>query len=87
VFPRLAHQVVVPTAEELDRLPFEFALPALVLLEDRFRRRAEGAVVEEVDIGVEEEEIAQTGRVVTHGVALAPIDAGLKTPRSTYEAP
>ena len=45
--------------EEGDGLPFQLPLPALVLLEDGFRAGAEGAVIEEVDVGIEEEEIAE----------------------------
>jgi hypothetical protein len=45
--------------EKVDGLALELALPRLVALEDRPRARAEGAVVEERDLGVEEELAAE----------------------------
>ena len=55
----LGHQALEAAAEELDRLAFELALPALVGLEDGARAGAERPVVEENHVRAEEEEIAE----------------------------
>ena len=52
------HQIVEAAAQEFHRLPFQFALPALILVEDRARTRAERAVIEKDDVGIEQKEIA-----------------------------
>jgi len=52
---RLAQETVNLTPQEKHRLAFQAALPTLVGSEDRLGRRAEGAVVEECNCGVEEE--------------------------------
>lgn len=48
-------------SEKFNRLALEFALPALVFVEHRFWTCAEGAVVEEDDVGVEEEQMPEEG--------------------------
>ena len=53
--PRLRGQLVEAAPEELDRVALELALQLLVALEDRRRARAVAAVVEERDVGVEQE--------------------------------
>jgi len=52
---RGAHQVGEAAAEQRDGLALELALPGLVDLEHRPRAGAERAVVEEDDVGVEQE--------------------------------
>jgi hypothetical protein len=48
-----------PAVEEVDRFPLEVALVRLVALEHRSRARAERAVVEERDLGVEKKVAAE----------------------------
>src|SRR5207253_3787961 len=48
-------------SEEVDRLLLELPLPCLVALEDRTRAGAERAVIEERDLGVEEELAPELG--------------------------
>ena len=52
---RLAQEAIKLAPQEQHRLAFQPALPILVGSEDRLGRRAEGAVVEECNCGVEEE--------------------------------
>src|SRR5205807_2550563 len=66
---RLPHQIAEPVVEELDGLPFEFQLPALVGIEHRPRAGPERAVVEVDDVGAQEKELPEAGGVgsVLHG--------------------
>jgi hypothetical protein len=52
---RFCHQGLVSAAEELDRLPLKLALPALIGFEDRPGTGAEGAMVEEDHVRMEQE--------------------------------
>src|SRR4051812_5927763 len=56
---RLLEQPLQSAREELDRPALQLELPALVLLEHRLRARAEGAVVEEDDVRVEQKLVSQ----------------------------
>ena len=56
---RLVQQVLRAPSQELDRLPLQLALPAAVLGEHRLRRGPERPVVEEDDVGIEQELLAQ----------------------------
>ncbi len=67
--------------QELDGLPLELELEPLVLREDRARARAEGAVVQEHDVGVEQEELFQAP------VFQARISSRKVRPPSTRSAP
>ncbi len=53
------------TAEELHRLAFELSLPALISVEDWDRTCAEGAMIEEGHLRIEEEQLFQ--RIGGHG--------------------
>jgi hypothetical protein len=55
----IVEEIVGAPAEELDRLPFKLPLPALVLVKDRFRSSAERSVIEEDDVRIDQEFLAQ----------------------------
>src|SRR5262249_39816066 len=59
---RLGQQRARAPAEKLYRLPLELALPALILLEHRPRTRTVGAVIQEDDVRIEQEERLQLAR-------------------------
>jgi hypothetical protein len=52
--PRAVKKVGQSARKKVDRLALELSLPGLVAVEDRSRASAEGAVVEESDLGIEE---------------------------------
>ena len=60
---RFAHQAVEAAlvAEELHRLALQLALPPLVFLEHNLGRGAERAVVQEGDVGIEQEQVFGQG--------------------------
>jgi single-stranded-DNA-specific exonuclease len=69
--PRVVEERGQAAVEEVDGLALELALPDLVALEDRLRAGSERAVVEERDLGIEEElasELLRGGR--GHGLLL-----------------
>ena len=60
---RLGQQPLQASAQELDRLLLQLALPGLVGLEDRPRAGAEAAVVEEGDVPAEQVLVGQRGEL------------------------
>jgi len=71
--PRVVEERGQAAVEEVDGLALQLALPGLVALEDRPRAGAERAVVEEGDLGIEEElasELLRGGR--GHGPSSTP---------------
>ena len=54
--PALGQQPGHPAAQERHRLPLQLGLPVLIGLEYGPRARAEGAVVQEVDVGIQEKQ-------------------------------
>lgn len=50
----MLHQFMKFASQEKDWLPFQAALPGLIGLENRDRASAKGAVVEKMDVWIEE---------------------------------
>ena len=70
--PRLGQELRQPARDEVDRLALQLALPRLIPLEDRPRARAEGAVVEEDDVRIEEEFVSHEPQSLANGSVRRP---------------